>query len=399
MKNVLMIIHYPVYGGPHSLALRLAPVLEEEGWHLIVLLSDEAGNAAEILRSEGLDIVTIPLRRLRGTLNPLQHVRSAESFLGEVTAIRRVIRARDIDIVQISGLVNVQGALAASREHVPIVWQLMDTRAPMAVRRVMMPIVVQMSDIVMSTGLAVAMLHPGCEQLGDRLRVFFMPVDTEAFAPHGFDRSTSRTAFGYDAPDLLLGTIGNLNPQKGHDHLLRAVARVRMELDPVKVLIVGSPHGTHRAYEQKLHRLASSLALEVGKDVVFTGGMRDVRPALAAMDLFVLAAVPHSEGAPAAVEEAMMMSRPVVATDVGSVRELVHNGVTGLVVPPLDIELMADAIVELLLDQDRREEMGARGREHARTHFSTEECASVHTAAYEAALSHYATARHERTPV
>jgi glycosyltransferase involved in cell wall biosynthesis len=393
VRNVLMIIHYPVYGGPHSQALRLAPVLERQGWHAVVLLSDESGNAAEIMKEEGLDTETISLRRLRGTLDPMEHFRSASSFAREVRTIRRVIEKRAIDIVQISGLVNVQGAVAAWQERLPIVWQLMDTRAPMPVRRLMMPIVVRMSDVVMSTGSTVATLHPGSERLGDRLRVFYMPVDPESFAPALFDRATAREALGYDESDLLLGTIGNLNPQKGHDYLLRAVARARMELDRVKLLVIGSPHVTHRAYEENLHRLATSLGLEIGIDVVFTGGLRDVRPALAAMDLFVLAAVPHSEGAPAAVEEAMMMSRAVVATDVGSLREVVRNGETGLVVPPLDVESMADAIVKVLLDGERRVEMGARGRAHALRRFATADCASIHASAYDFAVRHHRSRR------
>jgi glycosyltransferase involved in cell wall biosynthesis len=389
MKRVLTIIHYPVLGGPHSQALRLAPALEEHGWQTTILLSDEPGNAADILRSEGLDVVTVPLRRLRGTLRPSEHIRSASSFAPEVHTIRRLIRERDIDVVQINGLVNVQGAVAARGERRPLVWQLIDTRTPLWFRRMLMPTVIRWSDVVMTTGAAVAAVHPGCDRLGDRLRVFFMPVDPEAFAPDAWDRAQSRAAFGFEESDLVVGTVGNLNPQKGHEHLLRTIARVRMDADVERVrgLIVGASHETHRAYERKLNRLASSLALEVGNDVVFTGGLRDVRPALAAMDLFLLTSVPHSEGAPAAVEEAMMMSRAVVATDVGSISEVVQHGVTGLVVPPLEIESLRDATSALLRDPQRRLTMGAHGRERALAHFSTRECAAVHAAAYEKAMS------------
>jgi glycosyltransferase involved in cell wall biosynthesis len=386
LRNVLTIIHYPVFGGPHSQAVRLAPILEAQGWHLTVLLPDEHGNAAPLLRDAGVDVMTMPLRRLRGTMRLRDHIEWASSFWPEAKAIQCVIAERGIDLVQVSGLVNVQGAVAARRERKAIVWQIIDTRAPMSLRRIFMPIVTGWSDIVMTTGAAVAAVHPGCRQLGERLRTFYMPVDPETFTPALVDASVARARLGFTETDLVVGTVGNLNPQKGHENFLRALSLVRMELDGVKGVIVGSSHDTHRTYERNLYRLATSLGLDIGRDVVFTGGLRDVRAPLAAMDVFVLASVPHSEGAPAAVEEAMMMAKPVIATDTGSLHELIRQEATGLVVPPLDVQAMADAIVRLLLDEELRTSMGAASREEAKDRFSTDECAAIHISAYEDAL-------------
>src|SRR5205814_2661140 len=132
----------------------------------------------------------------------------------------------------------------------------------------------------------------------------------------------------------------------------------------VKALIVGAPHETHIAYERELHRLCAQLGLHVGEDVVFAGAVDDVRPALAAADVFVLSSVPRSEGVPTAIEEAMMMSLPVVSTDVGSVAELVEEEVTGWLVPPLDARALARAIAGAA-EPGIRAEMGARARERA----------------------------------
>jgi glycosyltransferase involved in cell wall biosynthesis len=385
--NILFVIHYPVFGGPHNQALHLAHELAKRNVSLTVLLPDERGNAAGRLRAHGVDVVTIPLHRGRVTFNPRTHLKIVSTFAKEVRRIREVIRNREIDVLQVGGLVNPHGAIAGRLENVAVIWQLLDTRAPMAVRRLMMPLVVRLSDVVMSTGQAVARVHPGAQRMGDRLVVFFPPVDPAQFAAEKPNRDEARLSFGFSSDDLVLGTVGNLNPQKGHEYLLRAAALTRSAGRPAKILVVGASHETHRAYERHLYRLCSQLDLIVGRDVVFAGALEDVRPALAAMDIFVLSSVPRSEGAPTAVEEAMMMKRPVVASDVGAVSELVQDSVTGLVVPPLDPQALSNAILRLADAPALLRAMGARAHERAAAHYSAEECARIHLEAYDRALS------------
>jgi glycosyltransferase involved in cell wall biosynthesis len=386
--NVLFVIHYPVFGGPHNQALLLAREFERRGLHMIVLLPEGPGNAAPRLRSSGIDVVTVPLHRVRATVDPRPLLQLAAYLPGEVRAIRSVVREREIDIVQIGGLVNPHAAIAGKLEGVAVVWQLLDTRPPMVIRRMMMPLVVRLSDAVMTTGLKVAAVHPGAEALAERLLAFFPPVDPTTFDPAVVDAAEARAELGFSSNDLVIGTVGNLNPQKGHEYLLRAAAQARAVRPNVRVLIVGASHETHRGYERGLRARAKHLGFVIGKDVIFAGTLDDVRPALAAMDVFVLSSVPRSEGAPTAVEEAMMMNRPVIAANVGAVSELVDDGVTGLLVPPLDPAALSDAIARMADNPALRAAMGARGRERAIALCSVEECARIHLEAYDRALNH-----------
>jgi glycosyltransferase involved in cell wall biosynthesis len=353
---------------------------------MTVLLPSESGNAAARLRAAGVDVVVIPLHRLRATRNVGHQLAFLRNLAREVRQIRKILREREIDIVQIGGLVNPHGAIAARLERIPVVWQILDTRAPMALRRIMMPVVIRLSDVVMTTGRSVADVHPGAHELGERLQVFFPPVEPSVFDPGKIDRDVARAQFGFRPADVVIGTVGNLNPQKGHEYLIRAAARARRSRPELKVLIVGASHDTHRRYESDLHELARALSLQIGDDLVFAGALSDVRPALAAMDVFVMASVPRSEGAPTAIEEAMMMAVPVVATDVGAVREVVEDGGTGLVVPPRDYVALADAVLRILDRPSRREEFGPRARLRALARFSAEECTRIHIGAYERAL-------------
>jgi hypothetical protein len=175
--NVLFVIHYPVFGGPHNQALLLARSLRRRGVEMTVLLPDEPGNAADRIRAAGVDVVTMPLHRARATLHPAHQLRFVVGMRSEVGAIRRLIRDRAVDVVQIGGLLNPHAAIAARQEDTPIVWQILDTRSPMVLRRVMMPLVLRVSDMVMTTGRAVADVHPGAAGLGERLRRFYPPVE------------------------------------------------------------------------------------------------------------------------------------------------------------------------------------------------------------------------------
>jgi glycosyltransferase involved in cell wall biosynthesis len=384
--NLLLVIHYPVFGGPHNQALRLARALEREGVNVTVLLPEE-GNGARRLRAAGIDVITMPLHRARASLRLRPLLALVWHLPREVKAIRGVIRERAIDVVQLEGLVNPHAAIAGTLERTAVVWQLLDTRAPMIVRRLLMPLVVRLADVVMSTGRAVARVHPGAEALGQRLQPFFPPVDTDVFGPGKVDGSAARRSYGFGAEDVVLVSVGNLNPQKGHKYLLRAVGLLHRDGHRVRALVVGASHETHVAYERELYRLCRRLGLNVGKDVVFAGALDDVRPALAAADIFVLSSVPRSEGVPTAAEEAMMMHLPVVATDVGAVSELVEHGVSGLIVRPLDVQALAGAILDVA-DQATRTRMGAHAHDRALALCSTEQCAQVHLQAYDLAVRH-----------
>src|SRR5438067_6937620 len=115
----LLVIHYPVFGGPHNEVLRLSKSLSERGWDPIVLLPEERGNAAERLRGAGLEVVQAPLHRVRLGLDPRLHVSLLTSLPAEVTTIRRLIKQRRIDLVVVGGLVNPHAGLAARLEGVP----------------------------------------------------------------------------------------------------------------------------------------------------------------------------------------------------------------------------------------------------------------------------------------
>ncbi|MBA2525292.1 MAG: glycosyltransferase family 4 protein [Pyrinomonadaceae bacterium] len=350
------------------------------------MLPDEPGNAAARLRGGGVEVVVMPLHRLRATTRPSDHLGLLAALRPEVGGLRRLIRRREIDVVQAHGPTNPQAALAGRLEGRGVVWQLYDTRTPMVLRRATMPAVVALADVVMSWGVAVARAHPGTGRLGRRLVPIFPPLDLSQYRDGSERRIRARSGLGARDGDMVIGTVANLNPQKGHEYLLRAVAWLR-EREPRAVLrVLGASSPSHPRYEETLREEAARLDLKPPVLEIIDPADR-VPALLPGLDVFALASVPRSEGMPTAILEAMASSLPVVATDVGSVTELVEHGQTGLVVAPEDPSAMGAALLCLLDDEDERLRMGARARRRAVERYDLDDLAELHLRAYEAAIN------------
>jgi glycosyltransferase involved in cell wall biosynthesis len=383
MRRCLFVIHYPVFGGPHNQALRLAPALRARGWETVVVLPDEPGNAAERLRAAGIQTLEAPLGRLRASTDPRLHLRFAAGFRPQVRFLRSQIRELGIDLVLVGGLVNPHGAIAGRLEEVPVVWQILDTYPPPAVRRAVMPLVTRLAGAVMCTGATVAQAHPGAEELGERLVLFFPPVDMELFRADPAVRSRARDELGLDSDGPVVGTVGNLSPMKDHPNLIRAAAIVKREHPETRFAILGSGHGHRHGYADELLDEGKRLGLEPGVDLILRDPGDRVAELAQAFDVFWLSSRSRSEGLPTVVGEAMALGLPVVATQVGSVAEALERG--GVLVPPGDPDALARAAGELVESPSARAELGEEGRHWAGERFGVEASADAHIRAFEIA--------------
>jgi glycosyltransferase involved in cell wall biosynthesis len=387
--RLLSVINNPVHGGGHVQMERLRAPLLHRGVDTLGV-TPAGAPAARRLRAAGVEVVEVPLHRLRATADPRAHAAFGASLVPEVRRLRRLIRERGIDVVQVHGDTHVHGALAAHLEGAAVVWQLYDTRTPPPLRRATMPVVTRVADAITTWGAALGRAYPGTERLGDRWIPVFPPVPDEDFAPpDAAARARGRTLL--DAPEgaAVVGAIGNRNPSKGHEYFVRALAAVRERHPQVVGRVLGAASPPHAAYERDVLAEARTLGLD---DTAFTmrdGGTR-IPALLPGFDVLVLSSVPLSEGMPTVLLEAMACGIPVVATDVAAVRELVVDGETGYVVPPQRPAALADAVLRLLGDASLRRRMGDAGRARFVAGFSLEALADRHLRAYELALAHRA---------
>jgi glycosyltransferase involved in cell wall biosynthesis len=175
------------------------------------------------------------------------------------------------------------------------------------------------------------------------------------------DLDNLRFGMGITSNAKVVITVARLDSIKGHRYLIQAASQIIKSCPGVIFLLVGEGE----------ERIGSELLIDsagVSSYFRMVGQRSDVPKLLAIADVFVLPSL--SEGMPNAILEAMAARLPVVASDVGGVRELVVTDNTGLIVSPAAPDELATAIVSLLMDESLRGEMGQRGYERVKAHFS-----------------------------
>ena len=197
----------------------------------------------------------------------------------------------------------------------------------------------------------------------DRVHRLLAPVDTERFRPAALD-PVLYEELGVSRNAPLVVNVARLAPIKGHPVLLEAWAGVLRRIPGAALVLVG---GFFEGQEKVVNRKIEELGL--AGSVVLTGRRADIPRLLAAASVCVASSLGSEENS-RAVGEYMASGRPVAATAVGVIPEMVVDGATGFLVPPGNSEALAGAITSLIEDRERAEEMGGAGRRRAEEEFS-----------------------------
>jgi glycosyltransferase involved in cell wall biosynthesis len=172
----------------------------------------------------------------------------------------------------------------------------------------------------------------------------------------------------------VVGMVARVAPAKDFATLARAAARVFAVRPDVRFLVVGD-HSSAESYREHYALVRQMLCAEgVSDRFIFTGHRGDVARLVGALDAFVLST--HTEGLPLVILEAMAQGKPVVATAVGGVPEVVADGETGLLHPPGDDARQAAHLLSLLGDEALAARLGVAGRRRVETDFTPERCAA-----------------------
>ena len=334
--------------GSEAHLLQLLPDLRERGWDVrfLMLHEDENGawDFAEALRDRDVPLDDI---RLRADVDPIA--------FGEVTAYLARVRPRILHTHLVHA--DVYGQLAGSVARVPLRlstkhgfnefregrWFGFADRSVGSLAHV---------HIAISQGLAQYL------------------AETEGFDEENFEIvhygiASAGDAEPYDGAEPRLLCIGRLIPIKGHLVLLRALAQARVRVPGVVLDIAG-----RGPLEPALKAYARELGVEDA--VRFLGFVSPVQKAIEGAAIVVVPSL--GEGFGMVALEAMERARPVIVSAVGGLPEIVADGESGLVVPPVDAEALADAIVTLAGDLPRAAQMGRAARERALTEFTPERC-------------------------
>jgi glycosyltransferase involved in cell wall biosynthesis len=189
-------------------------------------------------------------------------------------------------------------------------------------------------------------------------------VDEKRFS-HSQKTLSARQALGIELGFPVLGTVSSLNPHKGHTYLLEAATKVLEIFPTAQFLLVGDGR-----MKEELEIKAQNLNLL--SSIKFLGIRKDIPEILAVIDIFVLPSSSR-EGLGISLLEAMAAEKPVVASDIGGIPEVVIDGETGFLVPPKNSHDLAGAIIELLKNPAKAALMGQQGRQRVKEKFTTQQ--------------------------
>jgi glycosyltransferase involved in cell wall biosynthesis len=211
----------------------------------------------------------------------------------------------------------------------------------------------QIKDIAVGFGV-----EPG------RVRVVYTGVDTAATVS-AVEVERVKERYGLLPFQPVIGTVANLFPRKGYEYLIEALTDIRRVIPHVHCLIIGEGE---EHYCKRLLGMVEEKKLK--ENVTFAGFQQNVLSHISSMDVFVLPSI--MEGFGIVLLEAMAMAKPVVATAVGGIPEVVEDKVSGFLVSPKDSRALAQRILYLLENPQIRHQMGQAGRARVVEQFSVE---------------------------
>jgi glycosyltransferase involved in cell wall biosynthesis len=346
MITVFEVIGELEVGGAESQLVHIATRLDPLRFRPIVVSLTPDGAFARPLRDAGIEVIGL---RRRGHFDP-----------SRVGAVVRLIRARRPGVVhghQFSA--NAYSGLACRLTGAPhVVSALTSELPPAGFRRGVDGILCRGADAVLTNSRAMqAKLLETHRLPRERVHLIYNGLPDEFFAVDRAARDVTRRDLGAAPGDTLALLVATLSPEKDHAFFLRALAAAARGGAPVRAALVGGGRE-----ERALRRLASELGIE--DRVAFCGTRSDVRPYLAAADVFVNSS--RREGVSNAIVEAMAAALPVIATSVGGNVDLVRDGETGLLVGPGDVAALAGALRRLGASAEERSRLGGAARDLVR---------------------------------
>lgn len=368
----------PRLGGPGRRSIDVGTELRKRGFdvHFLIPEGDESLSKAAV--NSGFRVHRLSIPRIRSPSEFDSNLRFLLTFRLTTRSIQKLLDSLAPDIVHVNTPYNFQTARAAFLTDSALVWHFNDTLTPWPVNRLAGWTATRWADEIVLSADAVKE-HFFAQEV--ETRTLYPPVDLDEFDPetHSDAPETLREELEIGDAGPVIGTIGNVNPAKGHQYLIEAVPDVIEQFPDAQFLFVGSKLISQRRYFDGLQKTISRLDIE--ENVQFTGWRSDIPELLSLFDLFVLPST--TEACPIVVLESMAMYCPIVATEVGGVTEQLPSEEYAWVVPPGDSTSLAEAVVQALNSASSRQNRAKNARNRVEEIFSLEAIADAHSSLYQ----------------
>jgi glycosyltransferase involved in cell wall biosynthesis len=331
-------------GGSERFLVDLLNGLPKDRFNITLTCIDEgqpAENLKDLVRETGVRFIVCPYKKSRKL--------DATSIL----RLRKLIVKLQIDVIHAnSGYAAIAGSLARIGLNTRLVYVMhtemlfsMRTRLFFCLLRPLITAQIAVSSVVAKNMRKKKFLIP----FKKADRVIYNGIDLDNFQP--LDSKLAKRKLGLEG--MIIGSVGRLVTMKGYSYLIRAFAKLKDEFPALNLVLVGE--GPEKSELKMLAKM-----LNVSERIFFLGTRTDIPEVLSAFDVFILPSL--TEALSISVLEAMAVCKPVVASDVGGLGEIVSDWENGFLVPPGDVDALAQAIATIIKNVDISKRMGMNGR-------------------------------------
>jgi glycosyltransferase involved in cell wall biosynthesis len=375
--KVAFVDHSPEIGGAESSLLTLLHHMDKNQFNATVVLTSE-GIFSKRLREENIQVKVI---YLPWTLIRLKRGNALKAFLFLAAYLFPIqffmiklcfyLRKNKFDLILTNTIkAHFYGSIAARLCFIPVIWRFHDILSPADFSPVLIQSIIFFGKRFPTRILAVSdlardyLMRDGLK--GDKIEVIFSGIDNERYEFKNTSRNI-RNEFNIGDNAKLVGCIGRIIPQKGQRSFLLAIPEVIKKYPETFFLIVGDVYLKEERYKEELLEIMKKNKIE-GR-VKFTGFRYDIGNLIRSLDILVFPSVaPESFGL--SVLEAMSLGKPVIASKVGGVCEIIEDGVNGMLIEPNHPEQITDRIIQLLSDKEMYHRMGWEAKEAVTRKFS-----------------------------
>ena len=358
------------FGGVEVATVRLISATSKRFRHVAFCLPD-AADAREACEQAGATVIEYVM--------PEPSLRHASRFYKESARLARQLRQEQITIAHCAETkAAYHNSLATLIAGVPLITHVRSRYATVSFRERLTFLPIKQYIFVSKDSRQ----QFGLKLPDDKVRVLYDAVEFSELSP---EVNGIREEFKLADNTPLIGMVARVNPQKDYDTLADAAAIVLSAQPDARFMVVGdnSHVPLNRTHYAKVRARLKELGIE--DKFIFTGFRSDVSRIMSAFDVFVLCT--HREGLPLAVLEAMAIGKPVIATAVDGVPEMIDEGVTGLMHPHQDSTCLASKILKCIQKPEWAKSIGLAGRAKVRGVYNVEIYARNVAAIYDEVLT------------
>lgn len=369
MKRILFLeSRFNSYFGAQKSMVKLIKSLDNNQFDYEVVTTDN-GKLEQGLKKEELKVNVVKLGRKANvfggkvlTYSFFSKLMVAIEILLFNLKILKFIRNKKIDVIYVNDLrAMLYSVIAGKILRKKIVWYIRSDVSPTKLTR--FGLFSSDTIITIANGVLKELPSDLKDKYKHKIKNIYTGFDFEEFSYE--DKNIAKKKLGIKPGNITVGYLGSINERKGIDLLIKAMVNISKECNNYELLITGEISSGYEEYWDQQLKVIGESNLNF-KLIKYTD---DISLPLNAMDIFVLPS--RAEGLPRVVIEAMAHKLPVIATDVGGIREIIVHNSTGLVIKKDDIDSLKKYILKLGSEIKTRNSLGNEGRKHCLITFNS----------------------------